>query len=156
MLALKAPTARLMVEMKKERLYALVRLESVAMSASMAPHEEAYIASESPPTTTAPKRIANPIELVAGTIPKIAILTPASTPPAITNFFLPCRSANLPKTRDDPALVAPNAVNIRPEVARLTPWSRRKTCIVLKKRPGATQLKKLEMFSRFASWDKPL
>jgi hypothetical protein len=51
MLALKPPTAALMVAMKKERLNALVRFASVALSASMAPQEDAYIASESPDTT---------------------------------------------------------------------------------------------------------
>src|SRR5437773_10541757 len=54
MLALKPPTAALMVDMKKDRLKALVRFASVALSASMAPQDDAYIASESPERTAVP------------------------------------------------------------------------------------------------------
>src|SRR5713101_7851298 len=54
MLALKPPTAVLIVDMKKERLKALVRFASVALSASIAPQDDAYIASESPHRTAVP------------------------------------------------------------------------------------------------------
>jgi hypothetical protein len=47
-IALKPPIAELMVETKKERLKALVRFASPALSARMAVHEAANMASESP------------------------------------------------------------------------------------------------------------
>src|SRR2546427_4969655 len=85
MLALKPPTAALMVAMKKERLNALVRFASVALSASMAPQEDAYIASESPDTTAVPTNSGRFVPTRANkTRVKLAI-----TPPMTTNRFLP-------------------------------------------------------------------
>ena len=85
MLALKPPTAALMVDMKKDRLKALVRLASVALSASMAPQDDAYIASESPDRTPVPTSSGRFVPTRANrTRVKLAM-----TPPKTTNRFLP-------------------------------------------------------------------
>ena len=117
MLALKPPTAALMVDMKNDRLKALVRFASVALSASMAPQDDAYIASESPDRTAVPTSSGRFVPTRANrTRVKLAM-----TPPRTTNRFLPYRSANPPKRRVLEALVMPMMVRIIPLVAKLRP-----------------------------------
>src|SRR5437016_7161842 len=86
MLALKPPTAALMVAMKKDRLKALVRFASVALSASIAPQDEAYIASESPDRTAVPTRRGRFVPTKANrTRVKLAMTPPRTEPfPSIT------------------------------------------------------------------------
>ena len=84
MAALKPPTALLIVEIKKERLNALVRFALPAFSASSAPHATAYMASLSPLKTAAAKR-----SLMSVTSPKMPIVRLATKPPMITSLFLP-------------------------------------------------------------------
>src|SRR2546430_16382612 len=103
MLALKPPTAALMVDMKKDRLKALVRFASVALSASMAPQDDGYIASESPERTAVPSRTGSFVPTRAyRTTVKLAI-----TRPRTTNRFLSYRSANPTKRCGLEALVMP-------------------------------------------------
>src|SRR3989441_7652089 len=83
-IVLNPPSAALMVDTKNERPKALVRFRFPALSASIAPQEDAYIASERPARTAAP----NKCEMLVSR-PKIAIERLASTPPPTTNFFLP-------------------------------------------------------------------
>src|SRR6058998_4339271 len=122
-LALNPPTAALIVETKNERLNALVRFKFPALSASMAVHEEAYMASESPERTAAKKRSG----ILVPTRPKRARANAATTPPLTTNFFLPYRRASAPNGSDEVALVMPKTVRTRPEVAKLKPWRTKNT-----------------------------
>src|SRR5713101_2371504 len=110
MLALKPPTAALMVAMKKERLNALVRLASVALSASMAPQEDAYIASESPETTAVPTSSGRFVPTIA----KRTRVRLAMTPPRPRTGSVRYRSATLRKT----ICLAHQVIRIRLELFR--------------------------------------
>src|SRR6266568_6894807 len=67
-LVLNPPSAALIVATKNERPKALVRFRLPALSANIAPQEDAYIPPEGPPRTAAP----NKCEMLVST-PKIAI-----------------------------------------------------------------------------------
>src|SRR5438874_11641659 len=108
MLALKPPTAALTVAMKKDRLKALVRFATVALSASIAPQDEAYIASESPDRTAVPTRRGRFVPTKANRTRVKLAMTPSRT----TNRFLPLRFAKPPKRRVLEALVMPMTVRI--------------------------------------------